>query len=376
MTRSLVLLCALWLVPAGLAQTEPVSIPWHYGGFVDLGYLYDPNTPSNHLFRDRATTPVVDQPNIDMAALYVKKDASEASRWGMELTLQGGKDSEAFGFSAVAPNLPGSRWLRHIGLADVSYLAPVGSGLTIQGGIFASLIGYDGLYAKDNLSYTRPWGADNTPYLMMGVNASYGFTKKLTATFAVVNDYAHLADPNHVPSVAAQAAYKPNDRVTVKQTVLYGPHQSDTAPAYWRFLSDTIVERKTAHVTTAFEYQVGEERVALTRSERALWMSAQLPLHWAIRGPWSFTLRPEFCWDRDGRWTGSPQLVTAITSTLEYRVPYRWTNTIVRVEHRYDHATGRGGGFFQDDSAVLTPGQNLLAIGLIFTLDSPTQRQP
>ncbi len=93
-----------------------------------------------------------------MAALYVTKVASEKSRWGMELEAQAGEDSEIFGFSATAPNLVGANWLRQIGKADVSYLAPVGKGLTVQAGIFSSLIGYDSLYAKDNFSYTRPWG--------------------------------------------------------------------------------------------------------------------------------------------------------------------------------------------------------------------------
>src|SRR6266498_4395395 len=36
------------------AQQGPTS-PWHYGGFADLAYLYDFNSPANHLFRDRGT---------------------------------------------------------------------------------------------------------------------------------------------------------------------------------------------------------------------------------------------------------------------------------------------------------------------------------
>ena len=98
------------------------------------------------------------------------------------------------------PNLAGSKWLRHLGLANVSYLAPVPKGLTVQGGIFPSLIGYDALYSKDNLSYTRPWGADFTPYLMMGVNASYPLNEKLTGTLFAVTGYWHLANANSVPS--------------------------------------------------------------------------------------------------------------------------------------------------------------------------------
>src|SRR5437879_7186273 len=110
------------------------------------------------------------------------------------MTAKGGQDSRVFGFSATAPNLSGFQGLRHLGPTDVSYLAPVGKGLTIQGGIFSSLIGYDSLYAKDNFSYTRPWGADYTPYLMLGVNASYPVSPALTATALLVNGYWHLAN--------------------------------------------------------------------------------------------------------------------------------------------------------------------------------------
>ncbi len=71
------------------------------------------------------------------------------------------------------------------------------------------------------------------------------------------------------------------------------------------------------------------------------------------------------------------QLVKAVTTTLEYRIPYRWTNTILRLEHRYDDSRGKGGGFFRDGEVRpgvvgLTPTQHLLILGLIFTLDSPS----
>jgi hypothetical protein len=336
---------------AVLLFTAVVLSAQQYGAFIDFGYLYDPNWTSTHAFAFRGTTPVIDQPEIDMAAVYMKKDASEKSRWGAELTLQAGKDSEAFGYSAVAPNLPGSKWLRHIGLADVSYLAPVGSGLTLQAGIFSSLIGYESLYAKDNLTYTRSWGADNTPYLMIGANASYAFTPKFSGTVALITGYAPLSDANHVPSTVVQGAYKAGSAVTLKETALYGPHQGDTAVEFWRFLSDTIVERKTARLTTAFEYQLGHERVAEPAKPHALWMAAQLPVHVAVHGPWSVTVRPEVAWDRNGRWTGQPQTIKSAAGTLEYKVPYRWTSTIARLEYRYD-----------------SPAQHLLIAGLIVVL--------
>jgi hypothetical protein len=365
------------------AQASPQELPagqapkpaWQYGGFLDAGYLEDFNDPPNHLFRSRGTTFHVNELDVNMAALYLRKAASENSRWGTELTLQAGKDSQVFGFSATAPNLPGSNWLRHLGPTDVSYLTPVGKGLTLQGGIFSSLIGYDSLYAKDNFTYTRPWGADFTPYLMLGVNASYPFTSKLSGTLFVVNGYWHLANANSVPSSGGQVAYKPSDPWTLKETVLYGPHQSDTSLEFWRFLSDSIAEWKGKTVTTAFEFIVGREKVAALSNPSALWVTSQLPMHWAVSPRFSVTVRPEVYWDRDGRTTGFRQTVKANTTTLEYRIPYRRMTAILRLEHRIDDSRGPQGGFFSDGVAqpgmvALTPTQNLLIGGVILTFDS------
>jgi Putative beta-barrel porin-2, OmpL-like. bbp2 len=352
-------------------RSEP---QWHYGGFVDVGYLLDFNHPANDIFRSRGTAWHVDDLHLNMAEVYVKKDPSETSRWGAQLTAQGGKDCEVFGFSATAPNIDGFKGLRHLGPTNVSYLAPVGKGLTVQGGIFASLIGYDSLYAKDNFNYTRPWGADFTPYLMMGLNASYSFNDKLTGAVFVVNGYWHLANANSVPSSGGQLAYKASPHVTVKETVLWGPHQTDTSLKYWRSLSDTIVERKGDRVTFAFEYIYSSERVVALGKPRALMMASQLPIHWTINKRWSATVRPEVFWDRDGRWTLARQTVKAITTTVEYRIPYRWTNTILRVEHRWDDSRGPDEGFFRGAEVApgvigLTPTQHLLIFGLIFTFD-------
>ncbi len=360
--------------PSQSPPAQPPAPAWQYGGFIDLGYLLDFNHPANDLFRSRGTTRYVDQANVNMAAVYIKKQASEQSRWGTELTLQAGKDSEVFGFSATAPNLPGSNWLSHLGLADVSYLAPIGKGLTVQGGIFGSLIGYDSLYAKDNFNYTRPWGADFTPYLMMGVNASYPFSDKLTGTLYVINGYWHLANANHVPSTGGQIVYKATPRVTMKETVLEGPQQANTSLNYWRFLSDSIVERKGSRFTVALESIYSAERVDAAMSLNARMTAAQLPMHWALSTRWSVTVRPEFFWDPSGRWTLASQTVKAITSTLEYRIPYRQTTTIVRLEHRYDDSRGPEGGFYRGADAAmgvpgLTPTQHLLILGVIFSFD-------
>jgi hypothetical protein len=359
---------------------EPRQAPeerlWHYGGFADLGYALDFNFPANHQFRNRGTTPRVNELDLNMAAAYVRKDVSERSRFGMELLVQGGQDAKDFGFGVNAPKVDGSSWMRQFGRANVSYLAPVGNGLTVQAGLFNSLIGYDSLYAKDNFTYTRPWGGDYTPYLMFGVNASYPFNEKLTGTVFVINEYFHLQNTNSAPSYGGQLTYKPSAPWTLKETIYAGPDQSNTSTEFWRFFSDSIAEWKGEAVTVAFEYQIGTERLAAPGRPQIFWTSAQLPLRWQFAERWSATVRPEFYWDRNGRLTGSEQFIQAITTTLEYRLPYKWTQTIARLEYRHDESRGADGGFFKGNEIApgvigRTPAQDLMIFALIWTFDSP-----
>jgi len=360
--------------PSPTPALDPPAAPWHYGGFFDAGYLLDFNHPENRVFRGRGTTWHVDRPQINMAAFYLRKKATEESRWGVELTAQGGKDAELFGFSATAPNISGYKFLRQLGPTNVSYLAPIGKGLMIQGGIFSSFIGYDSLYAKDNFNYTRPWGADFTPYLMMGVNATYPFTKRMTASFFVVNGYWHLAHANNVPSWGGQAAFTATSHLTIKQTVLVGPHQTSTAFRFWRFLSDTIIEHKTEKRTIAVDTNFSTEQVDAPGTPRAWWFASQLPMRWQLSPRWAVAFRPEVAKDTSGRWTLARQTVVATTETLEYKLPFKSSAMIFRLEHRYDRSTGPDGGFFRGRTVSpgvigLVPGQNLLIFATIFTFD-------
>src|SRR5439155_11004793 len=66
--------------PSPTPQFQTSDPKWHYGGFVDVGYLLDFNHPANRVFRSRGTTWHVDRPQINMAAVYLRKKAEENSR--------------------------------------------------------------------------------------------------------------------------------------------------------------------------------------------------------------------------------------------------------------------------------------------------------
>jgi hypothetical protein len=147
---------------------------------------------------------------------------------------------------------------------------------------------------------------------------------------------------------------------------------------FWRSFSDSIVEWKVNDdVTIAGEYQIGTQKNATAPGNpRQFYMGTAFPMRWHIGGPWAVAVRPELYWDRNGLMTGAEQLVKAVTTTAEYKVPYKWTNMIMRLEYRFDESTGAGGGFFKGNETApgvigLTPAQHMLIFGLIWTLDSP-----
>ena len=367
--------------PASTSQLSASFEPppgWHYGAYLDLSYIQNFNYPENHRWRSRTTTPRNNELTPNMALIYVRKDATESSRWGTELGVQGGYDTDNFAFLIGESKVSGADTLRQIHRANVSYLAPTGNGLMVTAGLFNSLIGYESLYAKDNMLYTRSWAADNTPYMMFGVNAKYPVNERVTIAGFIINGYYHLSNPNDQPSYGGQVAWKPVQQFTITNTLYYGPDQQSTSLEFWRLFSDNIVEWKPSdEVTVSLTYDIGTERILnQVGNPRTFAMAGVLQGNWHIAGPWSVALRPEFYWDRNGRWTGAEQFVKAVTTMAEYQFPYQWMNTVVRLEYRYDDSTGAGGGFFTRNQISpgvigLTPGQQMLMLALLWTFDSP-----
>lgn len=376
--RPLGLLVMLCLLAAPARGEDPSAADWHYGAGLDVSYALDFNFPENHLWRSKTTSRRVNELAPNIAVGYVRKDTSPTSRWGMELGVQGGYDTNALVPTPTAGRdkpVDGADTLRHFSRANVSYLAPVGNGLMLTGGLFNSYIGYQSFYAKNNLNYTRSYMADNAPYFMFGLGAVYPVHDALRIGFYVINGYNYLSRANDHPSYGSQIQWRPTTRLTVTENVYYGPDQSNTSIEFWRFFTDSIVEWKDGPITLAASYDIGTENAAeLPGHSRTFWMGGALFAHWNVQGPWSIAARPEFYWDRTGRMSGSEQLFKAFTTTLDYRWSKMEHQAIFRLEYRYDESTGSGGGFFAHDTSPqnvprLAKDQQLLLFSMIYAFD-------
>jgi hypothetical protein len=360
------------------AGEELSSSEWHYGAALDLSYALDFNFPENHFWRNKTTSRRVNELAPNVAVGYVRKAVSPASRWGMELGVQGGYDTEALVPAAVAGGdrpVGSADTLRHFSRANVSYLAPVGNGLALTAGLFNSYIGYQSFYAKNNLNYTRSYMADNAPYFMFGVGAVYPLHDSLQIGLYVLNGYNYLSRANDHPSYGTQVQWRPTARLTVTENVYYGPDQSNTAIEFWRFFSDSIIEWKGGPLTLAAAYDIGTENAAEHPAHsRTFWTGGALYAHWNVSAPWSVALRPEFYWDRTGRISGSEQLLKALTATLAYKWTPSWLTALWQLEYRYDESTGQNGGFFARGERApglpsLTREQHLLLCSVVWWFD-------
>jgi len=372
--RLLALLIFLLFHPClGHGQEHPPQRAWQYGGFLDLAYALNFNFPENHRWRSKQTTPRTSELTPNMGFVYLEKDPTRESRWGLELALQAGYDTD--GLVPRQDAMDGADTLRHLGRASVSYLAPVGNGLLMTAGLFRGFRTYESFYTKYNFNYTRTYLTDINPNFMIGAGATYPVTPSFELGAYLVNGYEHLTHSNDLPSYVVTAEWRAAKRLTFYSSLYYGPDQQMTALRLWRVFSDSTVEWHGQDWTVAFSYDIGSERIAeQPDTPRTFWMGSALFTQWKIMGPWSVAIRPECFWDRNGRMTQFEQFIWANTTTVAYKRHFGPQFAVFRLEHRYDHSTGDEGGFFKHGltsfgQPKLTTGQHLVLFSVVWALD-------
>lgn len=363
--------CRLWgcvLCLWGASAVADDSL-WQYGAAIDIAYANAFQSSDEMFWRSKATNMRLNSFAPNMGMFYLRRLVDENSRWGFELGAQAGYDTD--GQVPSEQRIPGHSILRYLSRANVSYLAPVGKGLTLTAGLMNSFIGYESMFAKDNANYTRAWMADYSPYYLMGAGAQYPLNDGLSVGLYLLSDYDYLAYRNDKPKYGSQLTWTIDPQWKLTQNLFAGPEQKNTDTRYWRYFSDTILQRSVDDLTLAAAYDVGTERLDIPEQTQALWMASAIWARWHVDGPWSVALRPEIYWDGDGRLTGSRQLIKAVTTTVEYKIPLGSASVALRTEYRFDDSSGKQGGFFRsrDSNAGLVGDQHLLLFSCLLTFD-------
>ena len=210
-------------IPDSMRDTTiNVTFDGYYGynfnrpvGGINLLRGYD--VASNSFSLNQATVVVENTPNLE-----------KGKRYGVRLDLQYGQATETVQGNPANELRP--QVYRPVWQAYGTYVFDVGKGLTVDFGKFASSLGYETNYTKDNFNYSRAYFFNFLPFYHFGFRSSYAFNKKLTLTHWLVNGVQQSEDFNGFKSQALLLTWKPAPRITSQFNYYNGQEQRDRNP--------------------------------------------------------------------------------------------------------------------------------------------------
>ena len=299
--------------------------PTTISGFVDAYYGYNYNhpafaNPADPTFEGNGLQAFTNTANgfgLNMVELIVDKppDPTTAeSRVGYHVAAGYGEAARVVNGSDNASD--GSNF--YLKEAYMSYLAPVGKGLTIQVGKFVTPIGAEVIESNANWNYSRSilfYYA--IPYFHFGANAKYTFNPKWSVTGYLVNGWNNsyichdCTGQSSGLYYGASLAYTPNAKWSVTESYFAGPQldyvsADPTGINDWKQLSDTVVSY-TYNPKWSFmfngDYGFGPKSYTCTGSACADAVPASLPagIHqvgptatwWGTAGYAKYTINPK-----------------------------------------------------------------------------------
>lgn len=335
--------------PATVASTETSA--WVLGGFVDTAYQGATNQPNNHVWRGMFTSPRTNELTLNLAAVWVRRDARPRDPFHLELALHAGPAADAL---VSGEPTPGGADSHYAGVETWKHLARANAGLSlasgtdVTAGLMVCPIGLGVFWTPMNWHYTTPWTLNAVPYYLMGARVSQELGDKVEIQAWVVNGWQTMADVNKVPSYMAVLSIAPRDDVAIQQVAYFGPDDVDTSPRAWRTFSNSQVTWNTDRFGIAALFDIGRERrTTLPGEPVALWLAPAVDLRWRVLGDdptWDMAARGGGYWDRDGRMFGVPQWLFEAVYTNDVRL---FDHVLARLEYRYDHSTAPGGFFYR-----------------------------
>jgi hypothetical protein len=154
---------------------------------LDAYYGYNFNDPVGRVNLLRAYDVSSNAFSLNQAAVIFERapDVAAGRRFGARLDLQFGQATATLQGNPVNEPRPGI--YRNIFQAYGTYVIPVGSGLTVDFGKWASSLGDEGNYTQFQINYSRSYWFNFLPFYHMGVRAQYSVNKKLALNYWVVN---------------------------------------------------------------------------------------------------------------------------------------------------------------------------------------------
>ena len=350
---------------------------------VDGYYGYNFNVPIGRVNLLRAYDVTSNSFNLNQASVIVEHLPTTTERFGGRVDLQFGQATETLQGSGANEQRP-QVW-RNLFQAYGSYLAPVGSGLQIDFGKFASSLGNEGNYTKDQIAYSRAYSFNYLPFYHMGLRANYNVTPKVNVAYWLVNGANDTEDLNAFKSQAFLFTLKPASTLTWTVNYYFGQEARDVQPTLnpGAPTSPTQPGLPIANVTPApnghehiFDtYATWQPTPRLTIVPEADYVlnrtyKEQQPgrvIIGSLMGKYALPhntnvgARAEYLDDRGGLFSGSTQALKESTLILDHTFA---PGFLARAEVRRDWSNQPF--FLTDKTAVLNHSQTTATLGLVY----------
>jgi Putative beta-barrel porin-2, OmpL-like. bbp2 len=363
---------------------EGATLNYMFDGY----YEYDFNHPIGRIQYLRAYDVLSNAFSINQADIVFDLDpnVAEGRRYGMRLDLQFGQATDTLQgnpSNEVRPQI-----YRNIFQAYGTYVVPVGKGLTVDFGKWASSLGIEGNYTKDQVNYSRSFFFDYLPFYHMGVRASYKVNDKLAANYWIVNGTDQTEPTNSYKDELFGFTAQPTKNISWTMNYYIGQDHPDVsqatnctvplqpglcvqeinpAPDGKAHIFDSYVTwNATPKLTLSAEgdYVISREWANAAPGESSapsLVDGGAAYAQYRFRPRMALGGRFEYFNDRNGLYSGTAQALKEFTGTYDYKFG---EGLLARLEYRRDWSNVPF--FLTNKPGVLSPSQPTLTVGMVW----------
>jgi hypothetical protein len=347
-------------------------------------YAYNFNRPVGRVNLLRAYDVSSNSFSINQVAVILEQapDPSKGRRFGARLDLQYGQATETL--QGNPANEPRPQTYKPIFQAYGTYVAPVLKGLTVDFGKWASAMGYENNYSKDQFNYSRSYFFNFLPFYHMGFRNTLAVNDKLSLGYWLINGVQQTEDFNGFKSHVFQIVVKPSKAVQWNVIYHIGREQRDLVPDLNPVLSTLptqpglsttpvvpapdgrfhLLDSYASWSATPKLTLVGEGDYVINRrfeqSAPAHVIGGAAYAHYQLTPKVALTGRAEYMSDRGGL-LGVTQALKETTLTYEYKIA---DGLISRLEWRRDFSNQPF--FLTETPSVLKKEQSTATLGLIW----------
>ncbi|HKE20922.1 MAG TPA: outer membrane beta-barrel protein [Bryobacteraceae bacterium] len=367
--------------PAPDAPPPPVDVNLMLDGY--WGYNF--NNPLGHINLLRAYDVLSNNFSLNQADIMVESpvDPAHGRRFGGRLDLMFGQATQTLGGNPN--NEPRPQVYTNIFQAYGTYVAPLGRGLTIDFGKWASALGAESNYTKDQINYSRSYFYNFLPFYHFGFRVNYSFSDRLSAAYWLVNGANQSEDFNGAKSQNFQIVSKPVKTLAWTFNYYYGNENPSIIPIYnpgppvlatQPGLSTNVIQPSPRGLEHIFDtYATWNATPKLTFLLEADDVIRRLsepgpPLRvtggaayarYQLNDKFALATRAEYLNDHGGLFSGVTQVLKENTVTFDYLLA---SGLLMRAEWRRDFSNHPF--FLTDVTGLLKKEQNTATLGLVW----------